>query len=132
MKANELRLGNYVVENSIVTEILQSEFNNVIGINDGFVYLEDNVKPITLTEEWLLKFGFEKIIYDSEETGYGVEYKLAIDEHSTIAIQSDFSFGIEDNEDNDCSVFFSNDIIKYVHRLQNLYFALTDKELKIK
>ena len=127
MKANELRLGNYVKW----SELASMGFGETQVSLKNIMY-NQLLKPIPLTEEWLLKFGFEKIIYDSEETGYGVEYKLAIDEHSTIAIQSDFSFGIEDNEDNDCSVFFSNDIIKYVHRLQNLYFALTDKELKIK
>jgi len=55
-------------------------------------------------------------------------YTLKIDKYSTIVIEDDFSFGIENEIE---SVIFDNDVLKSVHRLQNLYFALTQKELTI-
>ncbi|WP_185246654.1 hypothetical protein [Chryseobacterium bernardetii] len=78
------------------------------------------VSPIELTEQWLIKFGFE-------------DKYLTIDKK----ISSDFTMSlIPDKEDG--YYFMPHAILKwgvdlkYVHQLQNLYFALTGEELKIK
>ena len=110
MKANELRIGNWV------------NFNHN-GVDWGDVKINSNFfkhyeqeeyenKPIPLTEEWLLKFGFEK----AKEGDYtmGV-YTVFIREYISI---SNYHGYIAD--------------IKHVHQLQNLYFALTNTELEIK
>lgn len=76
------------------------------------------VEPIPLTEEWLLEFGFipnkyqdefslDLITLDCEYTDKGI-FNLSIGE---------FKSEIE---------------IKHLHQLQNIYFALTNKELTIK
>lgn len=57
MTANEFRIGNWVNvtdKDYQVTQILER------GVNCGHIgAMYDIVKPIPLTEEWLIKFGFE-------------------------------------------------------------------------
>lgn len=115
MKATELRIGNLIKnmfeETIVVGEICESHVtpkgsNNLYGIS--------NCSPIPLTEEWLLKFGFERD-WDIE-TAYPAfqGLKLSI-------------FGTGKSNEFECNE--SELRIKYVHQLQNLYFALTGKEL---
>jgi len=116
MKATELRLGNLVLYNNEQTHIINGYDIADLDIDP----IEDSFTPIPLTEEWLLKFGFEK--NDWKEIGKLFYYGWAKD-----------SFLIESTRDN---TFFCLDgkpetVIKYVHQLQNLYFALTGEELKI-
>ncbi len=141
MKANELRIGNLVSHHDF-----EGYFPKVIGIkSNGVVILEmptgfgelhsADYEPIPLTEEWLLNFGFEKFVYDSEETGYGTEYKLKASEDVFMVYSDDFSLGLysdESREENDMAVIPTYEHIKHVHQLQNLYFALTGEELTIK
>ena len=108
MKAHELRIGNYAIfgnnANSTIEEIVA--INNTDWFYEGKKYwletknlegeLLKDFRPIPLTEEWLLKFGFERT-YNSQFRYFGHYIK-----------------------------------IKYVHELQNLYFALTGQELTIK
>jgi len=121
MKAQDLRIGNYVLFNngketgqitsveSYVTGQYKIGLNNRIDIK----YYCDEVKPIPLTEEWLLKFGFAKSI--------------------TQDIHPTFCRSIV--QWNDGIIYVSKlgflNHIKHVHQLQNLYFALTNKELTI-
>jgi hypothetical protein len=139
MKANELRIGNYVVIDGITTlsitvlgvlndKIYYSPINND-EFDKDFYSLMSYVKPIPLTEEWLLKFGFEKYI---KETDYDSIYEL-----KNINIPKsgyfEFSVGFIENEIN--IFLYSGEClrhIKYIHQLQNLYFALTGEELTIK
>jgi len=111
MKANELRIGNWV------------NYGNGKRILDAELFLQllkytTPFDPIPLTEEWLLKFGFEK---KNGEVGYS-KNKLSIYCGDTIL----------SNENG--RTYFKNFAIleespKYVHQLQNLYFALTGEEL---
>ena len=74
----------------------------------------NEVKPIELTEEWLIKFGFKKM-----------NYKLL---NKIVFYSETWDIEFSDNE------FYMPDIgivVKYVHQLQNLYFALTNEELSI-
>ena len=62
MKANELRIGNYVMdENYNILTITHEDFMGVNG--DGGLPL----RPIPLTGEWLVKFGFKS---SDEEIDY--------------------------------------------------------------
>ena len=126
MKASELRIGNWIYNNKYVqvTSKMIDLFNNELY----------DLLPIPLTEEWLVKFGLEGHDYTCPEYGTvfkNEEFTLDLDEYSQLVIQTDFSFGISDLRGND-NVAFSNDILDSVHKLQNLYFALTGEELKIK
>lgn len=104
MNANELRIGNWVhwgKDYQIdVDDISNHAWNDVL-------------QPIPLTEEWLLNFGFKKI-----KTWLGDAYE---NENGDIAYLNGQIYIISE----DVKV----DTPKYVHQLQNLYFALTGEEL---
>jgi hypothetical protein len=116
MNAKELRVGNLIGFNinhneiGVVSEILK----NQIGINHrlDMKYHIENLKPIELTYQWLDKFGFEF----KDAGDFGHYYSL-----------EDFDL----NQDYQ-PIDFDCIEIKYVHQLQNVYFALTGKELEIK
>ena len=129
MKASELRIGNYVWEDyggDYVVTSIHNKFFGTIGLTkpsfktEG-VYLVDEIKPILLTEEWLLKFGF--IDNDWAFINNGLE----------------LSWSIRRCESGERSCFYLSDKfpedfqirVEYVHTLQNLYFALTGEELTI-
>jgi len=123
MKATELRIGNYIIYNGC----LKFNENDVNIINGGNIHkMEQSIdyreeyEPIPLTEEWLLRFGFKK---DTAEhcymhKGFPSGIYFVID--AEWAICGDF---------NECTYIR---LPKYVHQLQNLYFALTENELTIK
>lgn len=129
LKANELRIGNYLN--------YQGKIIKVEGIHNRTIYHSDRqfdqvgvekyitFEPIPLTEEWLLRFGFEK-------------------EHVTV---NDIIINIYRLGDYEISIYLqgnetqkgyylphslqSRAYIKYVHQIQNLYFSLTNNELKL-
>ena len=104
IKASELRIGNYF---KIGEYIHQVEIEN---IKDYKVF-----EPIPITEELLLEYGAEKISegrFDFKDYPYG--YFDLTKEELIITFQSQKM----------------SEPIKYLHNLQNLYFALTNKELK--
>lgn len=129
MKANELRIGNWVEiiqpQKGVYTTLQQSSFT---------VDLEAHFKPIILTEQWLLDFGFEKIVYGSEETGYGTDYHLKCNNDVFMCYSDDFSLGLfasEESKKDDLGVLPNWENSKTVHGLQNIYFALTGEELQL-
>ena len=130
-----LRIGNYVHDKhyrlmSVLTIDSRVGYSNhykdAFGTSQGGM-----IKPIPLTEDWLVKFGFEEIVFDSEETGYGVEYEISISHGSKMVVYDDMSFGIENNELDTHWLSLDFDKFSGVHQLQNLYFALTGEELEI-
>jgi hypothetical protein len=110
MKATELRIGNLV---KIAGSNYEIEVLNVTGsIFLSSMGAQDikKVTPIPLTEEWLLKFGFEK---DNNFTWIGVGINI---------MQREGGFYIWLGADL---------LLTTVHQLQNLYHALTGNELTI-
>lgn len=117
MDKRELRIGNYVYagKNNFVCR-----FESFYGMTN-FESKPDNYSPIPLTEEWLLKFGFEK---DDDVNQYWICSEL----NHLIYVYYEKSrscFAMIYNGSQFC-------VIQYVHQLQNLYFALTGEELEIK
>jgi len=122
VSVTELRIGNYVIYNNkeigTITGVQYFLFNNgKVAINQrvDIFYHTENIKPIPLTEEWLLKFGFEKeldSIYRRNQS-HMIEF-IFYDEGLLCTSQS---------------VCLNK--IKSVHQLQNLYSALTGSELQI-
>jgi len=137
MKSNELRIGNYVSLSGEkvlkVIEITTVYFYAKDEEGDNFKNTWAEIEPIPLTEELLLRFGFEKIVYDSEETGYGTDYYLKCSNDVFMCYSDDFSLGLfasEESKKDDLGVLPIWKSINTVHGLQNLYFALTGEELK--
>jgi hypothetical protein len=124
MSINELRIDNWVKRDS-QPEGFQIDINSFRTCD----LHPDWYKPIPLTEEWLLKFGFKRRFACNkwfEKSHKGV--LLLTNDFNEIKGEA-FSTKIE--------FVFIHDYTpsvraKYVHQLQNLYFALTGKELTIK
>lgn len=112
MKANELRIGNYIYS---FGDILKIDLNDICNVECS---TDDVFEPIPLTEEWLLKFGFEKI---NNEYWY-MYYAFCINEYFDV-----FGIKVTKSWQNIYGIK-----IRYVHQLQNLYFALTGQELTFK
>jgi hypothetical protein len=124
MLSNELRLGNFLNSGKVV-RINADNFT----IFDGFQELDSltmpdiwiTQQPKVLTEIWLERFGF-KINMDNFDWNAGI---------GTNCI-GDFELSLRHTDN--VGWFYKSKCtpIKYVHQLQNLYFALTGKELTIK
>jgi hypothetical protein len=120
MESNELRIGNlvkwYDVSKVLELHSEKNEFDNVyIECEESFEWTEyDKLIPIELTEEWLLKFGFISNPYQDR-------YEKDIIRINCNKIKGFTELWIDGMPH-----------IKYIHQLQNLYFALTGEELKIK
>jgi hypothetical protein len=125
MKASELRIGNYVLLSGQlhkIIELLENESSCewLITSPDIMIdnYLYEEIKPIPLTEDWLVRFGFTN-------TSSNIIHR-----------RKDFNLPFFNltmyNEDISFSQNGFKIIVKHVHQLQNLYFALTQKELEIK
>lgn len=126
MQANHFRIGNLIDCSKINAGICTIDCieENRIGVKEtpplwGYIG-EDEFEPIPLTEEWLLKFGFEKM--STNEYWFGIIAKGKI-------LHISLSGNVEIMGLNFNSIRLG-DICKYVHQLQNLYFALTGEELK--
>jgi len=119
MKASELRIGNFVttIDDKIICTSVKGFYG--FAVNTGIITHNNSVndfeylKPISLTEEWLLKFGFQKngCYYISEETN--IEFYLT-NGKLYCELYGETIFNIEN-----------------VHQLQNLYFSLSGEELTI-
>lgn len=124
MKANELRIGNFYqyagYDGIIYTQVKEIKHNQfgLLGDFDGTNF--EICKPIPLTEEWLLKFGFK--------------YSLKFNDFMFKDQNDVFEIKPYKNGFLNSVIWHYNEIlqeIKYVHQLQNLYFALTGEELTI-
>ena len=121
IQPQELRIGNYI------------EYNGEIIKLDGSLLccyiqneLEFPLNPIPLTEEILLKFGFEKREHKSFFKGKELIYFTFT--------SNKYGFLIWNTIQNQWWVLGKISISQpiYVHQLQNLYFALTGEELTFK
>jgi hypothetical protein len=119
MKATQLRIGN-ITSLGIVFLINQDVFSVIDSKGDWFKNTLTEIKPIPLTEEWLLKFGFEINRQTKEENNI---WRRNWEEGRFEVEQIGAGFFLWDN-------YCYGTKIKYVHQFQNLYFALTGEELK--
>lgn len=112
MESNELRLDNlvYSTTHKAIYRIMLLDKDEII-----------NTEPIPLTKHWLDRFGFEEI-----NNGIGWD-ELTNSVLKLVKVPTNNSEIISYNYATDKYTF-----IKYVHQLQNLYFALTNTELKLK
>lgn len=109
LKPQELRIGNLVDWNGeigIISQLLEME----VAFKCGECDLYEALKPIPLTEEWLLNFGYTKKYSNFWNLGH-------------IVWECYDSFFICDK---------NGITLKYVHQLQNLYFAINGRELTVK
>ena len=121
MEAKELRIGNKLQkgngEVSTVRRIDSNDDNDILVEEEyGLLTLNYNLFGIQLTEEWLLKFSFEK---EDEEYFHKSKYAPVL-----IECDNGWADSFEERQ--------ASKIINYVHQLQNLFYALTGEELTLK
>jgi len=132
MKVNEIRIGNWVY---LISKNKWYQIESGHDIDEGID--SNDFEPILITEDWLLRFGFEKTelnggiikqyAHDCTPPRYRNNYGLI------------FRFG-EMRDEPYKMYWYATDPInssmhsfpcKFIHQLQNLYFALTGNELTI-
>lgn len=119
IKANELRLGNYFIEDGEIKTVNSHTFNSVVF---------DDLQPIPLTPEILENCGFE---FKTGWKANGGEIEVEQYELNT-------SCGLFDASCSSTGAMIiswrDKDFPKcdYLHQLQNLFFAITGKELETK
>lgn len=149
MKIIELRIGNIVGFKNrtdcycVVTDLSSAGGIHLIrkfydGDEDDQPEVIDDITPIPLTEEWLLKFGFKKA--DKKLDIYPESFILDNIMESRLYLRPSYQGGyywgfltesfIDGGYEKDHE-FYDNRPMLYVHQLQNLYFALTGEELTI-
>ena len=110
IKANELRIGNWIYSTGL------HEYKKVRGVmlTESDETLSILYKPIPLTEDMLVKCGFECFEFDNGQPNqYRFKSRLIV---------------IRDN----VFVDYGSDVkIYHLHTLQNLIFAITGEELNI-
>lgn len=115
MKSTELRLGNLFIEkySRQIIEVEKLE-KNAITFSGKFKG-EWQADPMPLNEDILLKFGFKRFPWGLVKNELLFKDNIIKQcQELTIEIGNGFKTSV-----------------KYVHQLQNLYFALTLEELKI-
>lgn len=125
MKAQELRIGNYVC-----TSYMKKSVFKVNAIHSDRLYFEsiiENFKsdtipvciePIKLTEEWLVKAGAKKI-----------DDILDIFELDRFQLFPFYTYGFWKVVDKETKAYITK--VSYVHELQNMYFVLNGEELPL-
>ena len=120
MDARELRIGNKVYLYGSIATIEPVDFYGIgIAIKKG--------KPILLTEEWLLKFGFS----ENENDVLQIETTLMPLSITLSDNYPDEKYKAWVYEDEKSRYHIISNNIKHVHQLQNLYHALTNEELTL-
>lgn len=122
IKLSDIRVGNWIQNNSVLC-IGEREFEVYPMFICQLAHCHNqeatNAEGISLTEEWLIKFGFDKestYLYRRVTNDFAFAFSV-----SRISVDSWA-----------CPAFAIRHPIKYVHQLQNLYFALTQEELTLK
>ena len=134
IKANELMIGNLLrdkvsgailrvdeltVEGKIITYVIDRK---LFPLPNGW-----QAEPIPLTEEVLLKCGFEKSNHNNKSIiGYDLN-----EIYRVYSEKSNYEFWILDRDYEEVA-YCKLSKVEYIHQLQNLYFALTGHPLTIK
>jgi len=108
MEAKKFRIGNFVNINDKTIKLTPKYFKSLDMFKD--------VKPLLLSEEWLIDFGF-KNTNTTEYPNYTKEVYKCLWRNGRTNICNNHGF-IKD--------------LKYVHQLQNLFFAIEERELEFK
>lgn len=133
MKANELRIGNYI-KRSNHKNWQESCWGDIVEIGYNEMYLISMEKtsawyiPIEITEEWLLKLGFECISDGGDQKRFALKnrdsnyfYAISLD-HEEICLERKDIMGYY-------TLIWNESYLQYVHQLQNLFFSLRGIEL---
>ena len=121
MKASELRIGNYFNEVTQFCTIQKriQPYHLVEMFQCEIAMVENPYSPVTLTEEWLSKLGFYR--FNPENYPNRWTFKDAQADYTIYIYPKTITICIDDSN-------YGREI-PYVHILQNVWYALEDKEL---
>ena len=126
MKASELRIGNFIYKESdlepvmcihVIISILEFDILKTVPLNEHIKHSGvrlNTTEPIPLSQEWLIKFGFDGVNSANKLIQVGWNGNDFIHDQMSVLFKG---------------VFITT--LKYVHQLQNLYFTLTGEELTL-
>ena len=140
MDKKELRIGNYVKYNGSVVSVYaisnptpskDKHFNNKArvtlwcnGLMDATI---DEIEPIPITEELVLKIGFKKDVDANNRYRYVIDncmFEIRLWDSGTLIKLENYC--------EDCVRKVHLPKTPNLHQLQNAYYLLTGKELEIK
>ena len=130
IQPNELRIGNWVKFIYTCMQVGHGTFEDCKKTNDTdapFKY-----EPIPLTSEILEKCGFKLNDDRDLKTRHpedNLKYSLEVSEYQYIGVTNDDSWFVGGHHSNPFYGHYLRYDFKYLHQLQNLYFALTNEEL---
>jgi len=124
--ANELKIGNYVIDSEVkmITKVTSISHNGELRLfcqGSSVGANNEEIEPIPLTEDILLKCGYGKTEFDNEFCD-NVTFK------NEVIIYNTTEKMLFINTKND---YIQLNHVHYLHQLQNLIFALTQQELNI-
>lgn len=136
IEAKELKWKNliYIPSTDQVAEVdVINPLADAVCVNKNLLFPLSfkDIEPIPLTEEWLLKFGFENKSNFKYSDGSVDWINVFLLNDYLIKSAEGSLYGVCKMRLNSIeSVIKSN--LQYVHELQNLYHSMTGKELQLK
>lgn len=137
MEREELRIGNYLKLGERYGKVLLINYEHIDLYDENYddgkgtfdypVYDNPNLSPIQLTAEWLEGFGLKEV-YKYTDNNQGL-IRRGLCEYSDKPKISAQEFFFDSKPSQLVYLNVLKHEIKYVHQLQNLYYALTGKEL---
>lgn len=124
IQPNELKIGDWVYDafNDVIVKVIGIQLENVVcewgHLKGEYKCNYEYLEPIPLTEELIVKQGWEKV-------GYYYIDKNGLEIYET---NDGWHLHIDDDK---CQTTIAI-LINSVHELQNAYFIATKKELEIK
>lgn len=136
LKTADLRIGNLIYGVSDRIEIIREIHykggieTSPLKINTIFRSNIEDISPIELNEEWLIKLGFEKTITITKEFNFEyIDYRMGQFVCFLLPDKRlEVEFSAKHNTIDERGYLTT---VKYIHQLQNLFFALTGEELTI-
>jgi hypothetical protein len=120
MKATELRIGNWVYSDGQEKQVVGLIGNQIMVVKtvNGVKNDNDVKDPIPLTEEILLKCGFEFISSQQGQIYYHKDGWIVLQSYGKWHYSPSLSNTVGKS-------------IDYLHQLQNLYWSLCNEELNV-
>lgn len=122
----ELRIGNLIYEQVLGNISIVGTYGKIVyAKKDGNTYslTDEYISPIELTEDILIKCGFEYVKNEEMSECLGGDMSLYKKNKIEIFLP-----------EGSCNVLMNYEFenrVQYLHQLQNLFYCLTGKELEI-
>lgn len=136
MQKTELMIGNLVLNDGVVNEIVGILCDDICTLRtpqNNYIHARyELIKPIQLTEEWLLNFGLFRVITNNYSFDKATAKNMKVSSASLTTVdKKEWRLIVRDENITGSSLLIGKRIAA-VHELQNLYFVLTGQKILIK